>query len=63
MFAEVHLTMEGMDESISRPANTLSHSSMEAMSEMKKIFWKGTDHWDRLLLERAAITVYIANSS
>ena len=21
---------------------------------MKKIFWKGTEHWDELLIERAA---------
>jgi methylglutaconyl-CoA hydratase len=26
------------------------------MTEMKKIFWKGTDHWDKLLVERAAIS-------
>jgi methylglutaconyl-CoA hydratase len=23
---------------------------------MKKIFWKGTEHWDTLLVERAAIS-------
>jgi methylglutaconyl-CoA hydratase len=23
---------------------------------MKKIFWSGTDHWDSLLAERAAIS-------
>jgi methylglutaconyl-CoA hydratase len=23
---------------------------------MKKILWKGTEHWDHLLLERAAIS-------
>jgi methylglutaconyl-CoA hydratase len=23
---------------------------------MKSIFWKGTDHWDSLLIERAAIS-------
>jgi methylglutaconyl-CoA hydratase len=26
------------------------------MSEMKKIFWKGTEHWDTFLIERAAIS-------
>ena len=24
------------------------------LAEMKKMFWKGTEHWDKLLLERAA---------
>ena len=28
----------------------------EAMLEMKKIFWRGTDDWDNLLAERAAIS-------
>jgi methylglutaconyl-CoA hydratase len=31
-------------------------SSPEAMAEMKKTFWKGTEHWDKLLIERAAIS-------
>jgi methylglutaconyl-CoA hydratase len=26
------------------------------MKEMKKTFWKGTEHWDELLKERAAIS-------
>jgi len=56
LFAEMHDSIENMDESIRRLADTLAHSSPEAMAEMKKIFWKGTDHWDSLLLERAAIS-------
>jgi methylglutaconyl-CoA hydratase len=56
LFAELHPTTEQMDESIHRLSNTLLHSSPEAMAEMKKIFWKGTEHWDTLLLERAAIS-------
>lgn len=56
LFAEVHDTFEAMDESIARLANTLAHSSPQAMAELKKVFWKGTEHWDTLLLERAAIS-------
>lgn len=56
LFAEVHETEEGMDESIARLAHNLTHSSPEAMTEMKKMFWKGTKHWDQLLNERAAIS-------
>ena len=56
LFAEVHGTIEGMDESILRLANALVHSSPVAMAEMKKIFWKGTENWDHLLIERAAIS-------
>ncbi len=56
LYAELHQTVEAMDESIEKLANTLSHSSPEAMSEMKKVFWKGTEHWDELLIERAKIS-------
>jgi methylglutaconyl-CoA hydratase len=56
LYAEVHESIENMDESISRLAASLAHSSREAMAEMKKIFWKGTEHWDNLLPERAAIS-------
>jgi len=56
LFAEVHDTIENMDESIRRLATTLSHSHPAAMSELKKILWKGTEHWDTLLFERAAIS-------
>lgn len=56
LYAELHPSVEGMDESIDRLAESLVHSSPEAMTEMKKIFWKGTEHWDKLLIERAAIS-------
>lgn len=56
LFAELHPSVEGMDESIDRLAESLAHASPEAMTEMKKIFWKGTEHWDQLLIERAAIS-------
>lgn len=56
LFAEVHATTEGMDESIRRLADSLAHSSAEAMAEMKAMFWKGTEHWETLLPQRAAIS-------
>jgi methylglutaconyl-CoA hydratase len=56
LFAEVHPNAEGMDESIGRLSQSLLNSSPQAMAEMKKIFWKGTEHWDKLLVERAAIS-------
>lgn len=56
LFAEVHENIAGMDESISRLALTLSLSSPAAMAEMKKVFWQGTEHWEKLLPERARIS-------
>lgn len=56
LFAEVHTSEENMDEAIRRLVDTLVHSNPQAMAELKKILWKGTEHWDQLLLERAAIS-------
>jgi methylglutaconyl-CoA hydratase len=63
LFAEVHTTPEGMDESVSRLANQLAHSNPEAMAEMKKMLWQGTEHWDELLPQRAEISGRLVLSS
>lgn len=56
LFAECHPTVESMDESIHRLSNQLAHSSPEAMHELKKVFWHGTEDWDHLLTKRAEIS-------
>lgn len=56
LYAEVHENIENMNESIAYLANTLAHSNPAAMAEMKKVFWKGTENWDTLLVERAQIS-------
>lgn len=56
LLAETHETLQNLDESVYRLANTLAHSHPEAMKEMKKMFWAGTDHWDTLLSERASLS-------
>ncbi|MEI8058509.1 MAG: enoyl-CoA hydratase/isomerase family protein [Ferruginibacter sp.] len=56
LFSEIHDSIENMDEAIFKLSNTLAHANPHAMAEMKKIFWKGTEHWETLLKERAAIS-------
>lgn len=56
LFAELHSTKESMNDNIQQLANTLSQSSPQAMKELKQILWQGTEHWDDLLKERAAIS-------
>jgi methylglutaconyl-CoA hydratase len=56
LYAELHGNSIEMDESIMRLANQLAHSSPEAMALLKQTLWKGTEHWDQLLLERAAMS-------
>ena len=63
LFAEVHENIENADESVSRLANTLAHSNPEAMAELKKISWQGTEHWDNLLMQRAGISGKLVLSS
>lgn len=56
LFAEVYSNADEMDDAIARLAHALSLSNPDAMAEMKKVFWKGTEHWDHLLIERAKIS-------
>ncbi len=56
LFTEVHSSAENLDEAVSRLANSLVDYNPAALEEIKKIFWNGTDHWDELLKQRAAIS-------
>lgn len=56
LYAEIFEDVEAMDEAIATLANKLSKSNPEAMRLLKKIFWEGTEHWDSLLAERAAMS-------
>ncbi|MBI2284372.1 MAG: enoyl-CoA hydratase/isomerase family protein [Bacteroidetes bacterium] len=56
LFAELHTDIAAVDDAIGQLSTTLSHSSPAAMQEIKKVLWKGTEHWDELLQERAAIS-------
>jgi methylglutaconyl-CoA hydratase len=56
LFAELHADVAGMDDSIVRLSTNLSHSNPDALRELKKAFWSGTEHWDELLKERARIS-------
>lgn len=56
LFAEVHPGIPELDEALARLVHSLQHSSPEAMAELKKVFWEGTEDWDERLLQRAAIS-------
>lgn len=56
LFAQVYENIEEMDEAVQKFAKHLCTYNPEAMLEMKKIFWRGTEDWDNLLAERAAIS-------
>ncbi|MDE1192955.1 MAG: enoyl-CoA hydratase/isomerase family protein [Arachidicoccus sp.] len=56
IFAELHPTKESMDESVERLTHSLAKNSLEANYELKKLLWQGTENWDELLAQKAAIT-------
>ena len=56
LYAQVFESIEAMDEAVMSFAKHLCTYNPEAMLEMKKVFWRGTDDWDQLLAERAAIS-------
>lgn len=56
LYAELFDNIDAMDEAVDQLALKLAASNPEAMKELKKIFWQGTDHWDELLMERAGIS-------
>jgi methylglutaconyl-CoA hydratase len=56
LYADVFESTEEMDDAVSRLANQLASSSPEAMKELKKVLWNGTDDWGNKLKELAQIS-------
>lgn len=56
LFTEVFDDIEAMDNAIQTLAETLAKSNPEAMQLLKSNFWEGTQHWDKLLEERAEMS-------
>ncbi|WCO02193.1 enoyl-CoA hydratase/isomerase family protein [Psychroserpens ponticola] len=53
LFTQVYESTEDLDNAVKTTAEHLCTYNTEAMLEMKKVFWKGTDDWDELLAIRA----------
>ena len=56
LYARIFDSTEELDEAVKSIALQLCHYNAEAMKELKTMFWSGTEHWDDLLSERAAIS-------
>ncbi len=56
LYAEIFDEIPEMDERINELALKLTASNPQAMTMLKSIFWQGTEHWDELLAERAAMS-------
>ncbi|WP_431158999.1 enoyl-CoA hydratase/isomerase family protein [Winogradskyella poriferorum] len=56
LFTQVYETTEELDAEVKAFAENLCNYNPEAMRDMKTMFWAGTENWDTLLAERAAIS-------
>ncbi|WP_417873285.1 enoyl-CoA hydratase/isomerase family protein [Xanthomarina gelatinilytica] len=56
LFTQVYDSTEELDEAVKEFTENLCTYNVEAMKEMKSIFWQGTEDWDSLLADRAAIS-------
>ncbi len=56
LYAKIFATTAELDAEIVAFANKLANYNPDALFEMKKVFWKGTENWDSLLYERAEIS-------
>lgn len=56
LYAEVFHSIEALDSRISAHAQELAAYNPEAIAELKRTMWRGTEDWDILLPERAAIS-------
>lgn len=56
LYVDIFTSITEMDSAISLLAEKLSKSNPEAMQLLKKVFWRGTENWDTLLIERAEMS-------
>ena len=56
LYAKVFSSQKIMIEEAYKLANQLASYNPNALSEMKKVFWEGTESWNELLKERAQIS-------
>ncbi|WP_349352225.1 MULTISPECIES: enoyl-CoA hydratase/isomerase family protein [unclassified Flagellimonas] len=62
LYAKVYDSIADMDKELDIHLQKLATYNPEALSEMKKVLWEGTEHWDDLLLERAEASGRLALS-
>ncbi|PKP26819.1 MAG: enoyl-CoA hydratase [Bacteroidetes bacterium HGW-Bacteroidetes-2] len=56
LYMEVFEDIPALDDAVKAFAENLCSYNPDAMQEMKKVFWAGTENWDELLKERAKIS-------
>ena len=56
LYTQIFDSVEALDDAVKTFAEGLCAYNPKAMTEMKTMFWRGTEDWDQLLLQRAKIS-------
>jgi len=56
LYAKVFETLKELDKEVDLLAQKLASYNPDALSEMKKALWEGTENWNTLLAQRAAVS-------
>ena len=62
LYTRVMDTEPALDAVLPAFANRLVNQNPEALTQLKRVLWEGTNHWETLLFERAAISGKLAMS-
>src|SRR5689334_8900318 len=62
LYSKVYDSMNALDSALDLFSRKLARTNPEAMAKMKSVFWQGTEHWDRLLEERAEMSGALVTS-
>lgn len=62
LYTRIMDTEAAMDSVLPALANRLAGANPEAVAQLKRILWEGTNHWETLLFDRAAISGKLAMS-
>lgn len=56
LYHAIYEDAHSMDVALNTLLKRISGYNPEALAELKKVFWEGTQHWDELLTDRASIS-------
>ena len=56
LYAELHPDVASLDAALEKRVAALASSNPEAMAQLKKVFWEGTDDWAGQLESRAGMS-------
>ena len=62
LYSRVFDSINALDSALDLFARKLARTNPEAMAKMKAVFWQGTEHWERLLEERAEMSGMLVTS-